>query len=103
MYVSYNTDDVPSKDCHSVTSNYPSRYPSANKREEGSLRKIDYGYLTGLKSNISSHQQDLDSRSGIRSGDNKTEVGDGNYLARQLLDEQNKRSRAEAELAKNAV
>jgi hypothetical protein len=35
--------------------------------------------------------------------ENKTEVGEGNYISRQLLDEQNKRSRAEAELAKNTV
>jgi hypothetical protein len=54
--------------------------------------------LAGLKSNISNQvtSKDFDANSELKSRDNKTEMNDGNYLQKQLIDEQNKRSKAEA-------
>ena len=45
--------------------------------------------------------RDFDAKSGMKSIDNKTEANDTGY--RQLIDQQNKRSKAEAELSKNMV
>lgn len=58
-----------------------------------------------MKSNISTNpaNKDFDTHSGMKSIDNKTEMNEGNYINRQLIDEQNKRSKAEAELSRNKV
>jgi len=45
----------------------------------------------------------MEPKGALRSVDNKTEINEGNYAAKQLIDEQNRRSKAEAELAKNTV
>lgn len=98
-----DTQSVIGKDTHSVTSYNPNRYPSAKREREdsNSIRKFDYGYLAALKSNLTNN--DNDGRSNKKSVDNKTELNEGTYNQRQLVDEQNKRSKAEAELAKNKV
>lgn len=96
---SKDTQSLLGKDTHSVTSYNPNRYPSAKRdREDSSIRKFDYGYLAALKAN----GNDNDTRSNKKSLDNKTEVNEGTY-ARQLADEQTRRSKVEAELAKNRV
>jgi hypothetical protein len=110
MYLEFYTDDViPSKDgkdvqsviakdTHSVASYNPNRYPSAKReRDDSSSRKFDYGYLAALKSNLI--PSDPDGKSHKKSIDNKTENNEG--YNRQLADEQNRRSKLEAELSKN--
>lgn len=91
-----DTQSVVAKDTHSVTSYNPStyggRYPSA-KREREESRKFDYGYLAALKSNVL--PSDPDTRSHKKSLDNKTDNNDGAYN-RQLGEEQQRRSKAEA-------
>jgi hypothetical protein len=55
-----------------------------------------------MKSNLN-NDPDSKSKIGLKSIDNKTEMNDGSYVNRQLIDEQNKRSKAEAEVTKNNV
>lgn len=113
MYLCFNLDEVvPSKDnkdshsviakdSQSVNSYNPNRYPSAKReRDDGSIRKFDYGYLAALKSNLSNNNEN-DGRSNKKSLDNKTETNE--VYNRQLADEQNRRSKAEAELTKNRM
>lgn len=97
---SKDAQSVINKDSHSVASYNPNRYPSAKRERDDSTRKFDYGYLAALKSNML--PSDPDGRSHKKSIDNKTETNDGAYN-RQLADEQVRRSKAEAELAKNKV
>jgi hypothetical protein len=49
--------------------------------------------VAGIKSNLN-NDQDTKSKTGFKSIDNKTEMNEGSYVNRQLIDEQNKRSKA---------
>lgn len=76
------------------------RYNSISKREKeetSSIRKYDYGtvssnkgFLGGMKSNLTN---EYEMRSGMKSVENKTEVNDGMSVNRQLIEEQNRRSK----------
>ena len=54
-----------------------------------------------MKNNNSTNE--FETKSVLKSIDNKTDMNDGNYGNKILIEQQNKRSKAEAELTKNKI
>ena len=106
----YVDDVIPSKDnkdTHSVNSYNPvNRYPSASKRERddsSSIRKHQYGYFNNTLKNNCSSNNDYQTKSALKSIDNKTDMNQGTSQNKLLIEQQTKRSKAEAELTKNKI